>query len=67
MIGESKVRLLIVMSVAALLAGCATYISPLTEVAPKEAVCPSGVPAGVKCFRGRDSANSHYLIAVPQK
>jgi len=67
MIGESKVRLLIAMSVVALLAGCATHISPLTEVAPKEAACPSGVPAGVKCFRGRDSANSHYLIAVPQK
>ncbi|MEN9774591.1 MAG: hypothetical protein RL322_1661 [Pseudomonadota bacterium] len=35
------------------------------EAAPVAAACPEGVPAEVRCLRGRDSAGSHYLIAVP--
>lgn len=45
-----------------LLTGCA---SAPKEAAPVAAVCPEGVPSGVRCLRGQDSAGSHYLIAVP--
>lgn len=49
------------------LAGCAGTPSAPKEAAPLAAACPEGVPAGVRCLRGTDSAGSHYLIAVPQK
>lgn len=45
-----------------LLGGCATAPK---EAAPSASSCPSGVPAGVRCLRGQDSAGSHYLIAMP--
>lgn len=47
-----------------LLAGCA---SAPKEAAPLAAACPEGVPAGVRCLRGQDSAGAHYLIAMPEK
>lgn len=47
-----------------LLAGCA---SAPKEAAPVAAACPEGVPAGVRCLRGQDSAGAHYLIAMPAK
>lgn len=47
-----------------LLAGCA---SVPREAAPSAAVCPEGVPAGVRCLRGQDSAGAHYLIGLPSK
>ena len=67
MVGKNILRTLIAFVAAGLFTGCATNLSPLSEVAPAEAACPSGVPAYVNCLRGRDSANSHYLIAMPQK
>jgi len=48
----------------AVLSGCA--IAP-KEAAPSVAACPDGVPAGVRCLRGQDSAGAHYLIAIPPK
>jgi pimeloyl-ACP methyl ester carboxylesterase len=48
----------------ALLAGCA---SAPKESAPLAAACPAGVPEGVNCLRGQDSAGAHYLIAMPAK
>jgi pimeloyl-ACP methyl ester carboxylesterase len=47
-----------------LLAGCTTAPK---EMAPLAAVCPQGVPAGVRCLRGQDTAGAHYLMAVPAK
>ena len=47
-----------------LLAGCASVPK---EAAPVASVCPQGVPAGVRCLRGQDSAGAHYLIAMPSK
>ncbi len=40
--------------------------SASAEAAPLPAPCPSGVPAGARCLRGRDSAQAPYLIVVPQ-
>lgn len=37
------------------------------EAAPIVSSCPDGVPLGVRCLRGLDSAGSHYLIAVPAR
>ncbi len=37
------------------------------EAAPVAQACPTGVPQGVRCLRGQDSAGSHYLIAMPAK
>ena len=60
----------------ALLAGCGSLpgASPATataawpkEAAPAAAPCPAGVPAGARCLRGQDSAQSHYLIVLPEK
>ncbi|WP_291917202.1 hypothetical protein [Limnohabitans sp.] len=45
-----------------LLSGCA---STPKEVPPAQVACPAGVPAGVQCWRGQDSAGSHYLLAKP--
>lgn len=46
------------------LTGCA---SVPREAAPTVAACPDGVPSGVRCWRGQDSAGAHYLIAMPAK
>ena len=35
------------------------------EAEPTPAACPDGLPSGVRCLRGLDTAGSHYLIAVP--
>lgn len=32
---------------------------------PVESACPSGLPAGTRCLRGRDCRGAHYLIIVP--
>jgi pimeloyl-ACP methyl ester carboxylesterase len=51
-----------------LLAGCAApppAASP--EAAPLAQACPADVPAGARCWRGQDSATSHYLIVMPAK
>lgn len=50
------------LAAALLLGGCA--IVP-KEAAPSASACPTGMPAGVRCLRGQDSAGSHYLIAMP--
>jgi alpha-beta hydrolase superfamily lysophospholipase len=39
----------------------------VSEAAPALGPCPPGPPADAKCYRGRDSAGTHYLIAVPAK
>jgi hypothetical protein len=59
------------LAAAAALTACAqapsTPAAPAAaaEAAPQAAACPTGVPAGVRCLRGRDSAGAHYLIAMP--
>lgn len=45
-----------------LLSGCA---SAPKEASPAQVACPVGVPAGTQCWRGQDSAGSHYLLAKP--
>ena len=60
-ISRSRATLMTAL-VLGLLTGCA---SAPKEAAPVAAVCPEGVPSGVRCLRGQDSAGSHYLIAVP--
>lgn len=37
------------------------------EPAPTDAPVPTGLPAGVRCLRGRDVQGAHYLIAVPER
>jgi pimeloyl-ACP methyl ester carboxylesterase len=49
---------------AVLLTGCA---SAPKEAPPAQLACPAGVPAGVQCWRGQDSAGSHYLLAKPAR
>ena len=56
---------LLLRSVLALLAGCATTSSHPPEAAPQVAACPEGVPPGARCLRGQDSAKAHYLIVTP--
>jgi pimeloyl-ACP methyl ester carboxylesterase len=46
------------------LTGCA---SAPKEAPPAQVACPAGVPAGVQCWRGQDSAGSHYLLAKPAR
>jgi pimeloyl-ACP methyl ester carboxylesterase len=48
-----------------LLAGCASEPPAPPEAAPVAEACPDGVPAGARCLRGQDSAQSHYLIVMP--
>ncbi len=66
----------LVAAAAALLTACASGpAQPLAstpepmvwpaEAAPVARVCPSGLPEGVRCLGGRDSAGAHYLIALP--
>ncbi len=55
---------------AALLVGlsltaCSNAPVASTETAPTVQSCPTGVPAGMKCLRGQDSAQAHYLIVMP--
>jgi pimeloyl-ACP methyl ester carboxylesterase len=45
-----------------LLAGCASVPK---ELPPPKVACPADVPAGTQCFRGQDSAGSHFLVAMP--
>ncbi len=53
------------------LVGCASapVLAPAAppEAAPQVQACPAELPAGTRCLRGQDSANSHYLIAMPEK
>lgn len=44
------------------LMGCA---SAPKEAPPAQVACPAGVPVGAQCWRGQDSAGSHYLLAKP--
>lgn len=37
------------------------------ESPPVEATCPSGVPEGARCLRGRDSMGAHYMIVIPRQ
>jgi len=55
---------LVIVFAGMVLTGCA---STPKEAAPVAAPCPDGVPSGVKCLRGQDSAGSHYLIAMPER
>jgi pimeloyl-ACP methyl ester carboxylesterase len=50
---------------SALLAGCALPPAPPREAPAPSVACPEGVPAGARCWRGQDSATSHYLIVMP--
>jgi alpha-beta hydrolase superfamily lysophospholipase len=51
---------------AALLAGCATA-PPAADLGPKaaERPCDAALPAGTRCYVGRDSAGAYYGIAIP--
>jgi pimeloyl-ACP methyl ester carboxylesterase len=60
-----KNRLFPGIALAIMLAGCAGIQSHPPEAAPRAAACPEGVPAGARCLRGQDSAQSHYLIVMP--
>jgi pimeloyl-ACP methyl ester carboxylesterase len=60
----SRARLFTLALAAAVLGGSASVPK---EAAPVAQVCPEGVPLGVRCLRGQDSAGSHYLIAMPEK
>ena len=64
------------LTAAALLSGCAAVPSEQTaaapaptvwpaEAAPAARACPTGLPEGVRCLGGRDSAGAYYLIALP--
>lgn len=44
------------------LTGCASFPK---ETPPPKVACPADVPAGTQCFRGQDSAGSHFLVAMP--
>jgi pimeloyl-ACP methyl ester carboxylesterase len=55
-------RWLMVLTLIGSLVGCA--LAP-RQAAPVAAACPEGVPSGVRCLRGQDSAGAHYLIAMP--
>ena len=63
-IAASLTRLFAAALMAAVLGGC---VSAPKEAAPVAQACPEGVPQGVRCLRGQDSAGSHYLIAMPAK
>ena len=58
-------RWLLAFAIAAGLAPSAGHASTPKEAAPAAAPCPEGVPPGVRCLRGQDSAGAHYLIALP--
>jgi pimeloyl-ACP methyl ester carboxylesterase len=59
-------RSLAVCGALALLVSCASPPPPPPpEAAPTAVACPSGLPAGARCLRGQDSAQSHYLIVMP--
>ncbi len=47
------------------LAACANAPPRPPEPAPTAQACPAGVPAGMRCWRGQDSAQAHYLIVMP--
>jgi pimeloyl-ACP methyl ester carboxylesterase len=49
------------------LAGCASPPAAPPEAPPQAQACPEGVPEGARCWRGQDSASSHYLIVMPAK
>ena len=36
------------------------------DPAPQAASCPAKVPAGARCYNGRDSAGAPYWIAIPE-
>lgn len=64
-----KARFALLGATILVLGGCASP-PPAPPPAPPEAppqaqACPDGVPAGARCLRGQDSANSHYLIVMP--
>lgn len=59
---SSTVGLGLSIAGAVFLTGCA---SAPKEAPPPQVACPAGVPAGVQCWRGQDSAGSHYLLAKP--
>lgn len=62
-------KLTAVISVAAVLAGCAARSpapAPVASEAPPQPIaCPANVPAATRCLSGRDSAGAFYVIAVP--
>ena len=58
----SAVGLGLSIAVAVFLTGCA---SAPKEAPPAQLACPAGVPTGTQCWRGQDSAGSHYLLAKP--
>lgn len=62
-------RLLLSLSCALVLAGCASTTGPLPDVsgeaAPVATTCPGELPAGTRCLQGRDAAGAFYLAAVP--
>lgn len=53
------------LAITAALIGLTGCASTPRESAPALAACPDGVPSGVRCWRGQDSAGAHYLIAMP--
>jgi pimeloyl-ACP methyl ester carboxylesterase len=64
---NAKLLSLATFAVATVLAACSTTPPPsqATEAAPLATPCPAGVPGGMKCLRGVDTAKAHYLIVVP--
>ena len=55
----------LVLALSVFLAACSTAPVQSVEAAPTAQPCPAGVPAQMKCLRGVDSANAHYLIVMP--
>ena len=58
----AAVGLSLSIACAVFLTGC---VSAPKEAPPAQQACPEGVPAGTLCWRGQDSAGSHYLLAKP--
>lgn len=55
----------VVLLASLLLAACA-QVPVSTEAAPLAQACPSGLPAGLRCLGGQDSAGAFYLIVMPE-
>ena len=60
-----RIRLASLSVLLLVLTGCASAPAVSLETAPQAQACPLGVPEGVRCLRGQDSATAHYLIVMP--
>ena len=51
--------------VCSTLVACSSSPKRSLELAPAAHACPPGVPEKMKCLRGTDSADAHYMIVMP--